>query len=78
MLEITIAQHKKIPTATCSILIIKSRFIALSDSTATSYGSLIVLSTVKHAMYGHMFLWVFFPWILQNNKVRYKLTCRES
>lgn len=61
MVEIAIAQHKKIPTATCSILIIKSRFIALSDSTATSYGSLIVLSTIKHAMYGHMFLWGFFP-----------------
>lgn len=63
MVEITIEQHKKIPTATCSILIIKSRFIALSDSPATSYGSLIVLSTtctIKHAMYGHMFLWGFF------------------
>lgn len=67
-MEIIIAQHKKIPTATCSILILYQGLLyyqtALSQY-ATSYGSLIVLSIRKHAMYGHMFLW-----FLQNNNVK--------
>lgn len=45
------------------------RQVALSQY-ATSYGSLIVLSIRKHAMYRHMFLWFF--------NVRYKHNYRES